>query len=140
MTDIITDTDIDEGMRSREQSHQQIRSNMRKTKDRKGFQKGDYVLYQEQVGPDARKLVNPIEVLEARPHKKSYFVKDLSSNTIYLRPKNHLKLKESYQSLTIAEARTLKLISTTEELKGILKIPRTEMNKLKTISFCEEVT
>ena len=100
MPDIITDAEIEEGMRCREQSHQQMRSNMRKTKDRKGFQKGECVLYQEQVGPDARKWVRTMEILEARPHEKFYFVKDLSSNTIYLRPKNNLKLKEGYQSLT----------------------------------------
>ena len=53
MPDIITDVEIEEGMRSREESHQQMRSNMRKTKDRKGFNKGDYIIYQEQVGPNA---------------------------------------------------------------------------------------
>ena len=81
-----------------------------------------------------------MEVLEARPHEKLYFVKDLSSNTIYLRPKNHLKLKEGYQSLTTAEARLVKVISMKEELKGILKLPRTSKNKFKTILFSEEVT
>ena len=91
-----------------------MKSNMRKTKDRKGFNKGDYVLYQEQVGPNASKWVRTFEVIEARPHEKSYFVKDLSSNTIYLRPKNHLILKEGYQSLTTVEARLVKVISTTK--------------------------
>ena len=81
-----------------------MRSNMRKTKDRKGFQKGDYVLYQEQVDQDAGKWVRTMEILEAPPHEKSYFVKDLSFNTIYLCPKDHLKLKEGYQSFTVAEA------------------------------------
>ena len=114
MPDIITDTEIEEGLKSREQSHQQMRSNMRKTKDRNGFQKGDYVLYKEQVGPDAGKWVRTLEILEARPHEKSYFVKDLSSNTIYLHPKDHLKLKEGYQSLTVAKAETVKFISTTD--------------------------
>ena len=56
------------------------------------------------------------------------------------RPKNHLKLKEGYQSLTTAEARMVKVISTEEELKGILKLPRTNKNKFNTISFYEEVT
>ena len=140
MPDIITDAEIEEGMKSREVSHQQMRSNMRKTKDRKGFNKGNYVLYQEQVGPNTSKWVRTLEVIEARPHEKSYFVKDLSSNTIYLRPKNHLKLKEGYQSLTTAEARMVKVISTEEELKGILKLSRTSKNRFKTISFCEEVT
>ena len=92
------------------------------------------------MGPDAGKWVRTLEVLEARPHKKSYFVKDLCSNNIYLRPKDHLKLKEGYQSLTVAEARMVKLISTTDELKGILKIPRTRKEKWNTVSFCEEVT
>ena len=113
---------------------------MRKTKDSKGFQKGDYVLYKEQVGPDAGKWVRTMEVLEARPHEKSYFVKDLSSNTIYLRPKDHLKLKEGYQSLTVAEAKIVKLILTTDELKGILKIPRIRIVKWNIVSLCEEVT
>ena len=112
---------------------------MRKTKDRKGFNKGEYVLDQEKVGPNTGKWVKALEVIEARPHEKSYFVKDLSSNTIYLRPKNHLKLKEGYHSLTTAEARMVKVISRGEELKGILKLPRTNKNKFKTISFCEEV-
>ena len=55
---------------------------MRKTKDRKGFNKGDYVLRQEQVGPNAGKWVKTLEIIEARPHEKSYFVKDLSFNYI----------------------------------------------------------
>ena len=140
MPDITTDAEIEEGTKSREISHQQMRLNLRKSKDRKGFNKDDYVLYQEQVGPNAGKWVWTLEVIEARPHEKSYFVKDLSSNTIYLKPKNHLKLKDGYQSLTTAEARMVKVISTEEELKGILKLPRTSKNKLKTISFWEEVT
>ena len=61
----ITDAKIEEGMRSRES-----RSNMRKTKDRKGFNKGNYILYQEQVGPNAGKWVRTLEVLEARTHEK----------------------------------------------------------------------
>ena len=129
MPDIITDAEIEEDMKSIEQSHQQMRSNMRRTKDRKGFQKGDYLLYKEQVGPDAGKWVRTMEVLEAWSHEKSYFVKDLCSNTIYLCPKEHLKLREGYQSLTVAEAKTVKLILTTDELKGILKIPGTRMEK-----------
>ena len=39
--------------------------------------------------------------------------------------------------LIVAEARMVKIISTTDELKGI---PMIRMNKLKTILFCEEVT
>ena len=112
---------------------------MKKTKDRKDFQKGDYVLHQEQVGPDAGKWVRTMEVLEARPHKMSYFVKDLSSNSIHLRPKGHLKLNEGYQSLTVAEAKTVKLISNIDKSMGILKIPRTQTEKLKTVSFGEEL-
>ena len=66
-----------------------------------------------------------MEILEVRYHEKSYFVKDLSSNTIYLRPKDHLKLNEGYQSLTVAEAKTVKLTSNIDNLTGITKIPRT---------------
>ena len=91
------------------------------------------------MGPYTGKWVKTLEVLEARHHEKLYFVKDLSSNTIYLKPKNHLKLTEGYQSLTIAEAGMVKLISTTKEMKGPSR-SRTNMNKLKTILFCEEVT
>ena len=40
------------------------------------------MLYKEQVGPDAGKWVRTMEILEA--HEKSYFVKNLSSNTMYL--------------------------------------------------------
>ena len=69
MPDIIIDAKIEEGMKSREQSHQKMRTNMRKTKDRKGFQRGDYVLYKEQVGPNAGKWVRTMEVLEARPYE-----------------------------------------------------------------------
>ena len=64
--DIITDAEIEEGMRSREESHQQMRSNMRKTKDRKSFNKDD----QEQVGQNAGKWVRNFEILEARQHEK----------------------------------------------------------------------
>ena len=113
---------------------------MRKTKDRRGFQRGDYVLYKEQVGPNKGKWVRTMEVLEAQPDKKSYFVKDLSSNSIYLCPKNHFKLKEGYESLTVSEAKTVKLISNIEKLKGILKIPRTQTKEWKTVLFCEEET
>ena len=92
------------------------------------------------MGPNARKWVRTLEILEVRPHEKSYFVKDLSSNTIYLRPSNHLKFKDGYQSLKTVEAKLVKVISMKEELKGILKIPRASKNKLKTILYCEEVT
>ena len=69
MPDIITDAEIEKGMKSREVSHQQMRSNMRKTKDRKSFNKVDYVLYQEQVGQNAGKWVRTLEVIEARLHE-----------------------------------------------------------------------
>ena len=84
---------------------------MRKTKIRTGFNKGYYVLYIEQVKPNASKWIKTLEVIEARPHKKSYFVKDPSSNTIYLRLRDHLKLKEGYQTLMSSEAKLLKIIS-----------------------------
>ena len=47
MPNIITDAEIKEGIRNRESSHKQMRSDMRKIKNRKGFNKGDYVLYKE---------------------------------------------------------------------------------------------
>ena len=81
-----------------------------------------------------------MEVVEAQPHKKSYFVKDLSSNSIYLCPKDHLKLKDGYQSLTVAEAKTVKLILNIGNLMRILKIPRTWTKEWKTVTLCEEVT
>ena len=64
-----------------------MKSNMRKTKIGKSFNKGYYVLYMKQVKPNAGKWIKTLEVIEARPHEKTYFVKDPNSNTIYLRPK-----------------------------------------------------
>ena len=81
-----------------------------------------------------------MEILKVGPHEKSYFVKDLSTNSIYLRNKDQLKLKEGYQSLTVAEAKTVKLISNIGNLVGILKLPRTHTKEWKTVSFCKDVT
>ena len=42
--------------------------------------------------------------------------------------------------LTVAEAKTVKLISNIEKLVGILKPPRKRMKECKTVSFHENVT
>ena len=112
MPDIVIDVKIEEGMRSREQSHQMMRSKMRKRKDRRKFQRGEYVLWREPTGANKGKWMRNMEILEAKPHEKSYYMKDLSTNSIYLRNKDQLKLKEGYQSLTVAEATTVSLSQT----------------------------
>ena len=105
MPDIIIDAKIEDGMKSREHSHQLMRTKMRKTKDRRKFQKGDYILCREPTGDNKRKWMRTMEILEARPHEKSYFIKDLGTNSIFLCNKDQLKLKAGYQSLTVAEVK-----------------------------------
>ena len=46
MPHIITDAKIEEGMKSRNISHQKMRSSMRKSRDRTGFAKGDFIMYE----------------------------------------------------------------------------------------------
>ena len=77
------------------------------------------------------------EVIKARPHEKSYFVKDLSTNMVYLRPKNHPKLKKGYQTQTTAEARKVRIISVKYKMKSILKLLCIGKEK-RSVKFCAE--
>ena len=62
------------------------------------------------------------------------------TNKVYLRPVDHLKIKEGYAVLTNTEARSVEIISTETNIKGILKIPHTISKRTKSITLSQDVT
>ena len=97
-------------------------------------------MYQEQVGLNKGKWLKTCEVLEVCEHGKSYWIKDFSTNAIYLHPVDHLKIKECHAVLTNAEARRFEVISTMAEMKSIPKISHSSSETKKLVMFSKEVT
>ena len=55
MPDIVIDAELEEGVKLKEQSHQLMRTKMRKMKDGRKFQKGNYILCRNPTGDNKGK-------------------------------------------------------------------------------------
>ena len=61
-------------------------------------------------------------------------------NKIYLQPKNDLKLKKGYQTLTTAEVRKVNIISVKHKMKSILKLSCIGKKTRRSGKFCAELS
>ena len=129
------EVDFVEGQKSRSRAHQIMRDNMRGGVEKLPFKIGDVVKVKEETGKNKGQFCGEYIITHVRPHKKSYFCKDIDTGRTYLRSLDRLKLHKDYAKPEV-EVKSIKLINdgVKAPIKGILKKPGS-----KKISFTKNV-
>ena len=101
------------------------------------FKVGDVVMIKEETGKNKGEFCGEYIITHVRPHKKSYFCKDINTGRTYLRSLDRLKLHKDYTKPEI-EVKSIKLINdgVRAPIKGILKKPGSKkISLVKNVCF-----
>ena len=108
---------------------------MRGGVDKLPFKIGDVVMINEETGENKGEFFGEYIITHVRPHKKSYFCKDLETGQTYLRSLDWIRLHREYVKPDV-EVKSIKLINdgVMAPMKGILKKPGS-----RKVSFAKNV-
>ena len=110
---IDTEVDIEKGKAAREKSDLIAKSKHQVGKPQPELQVGDLCYHYKMDGKHEALVTSPCEVLSIRPNHQSYYIRDLSSDRVYLRNRKMIRPSESSRNMEHV-AKNLEVVCNTD--------------------------